>query len=197
MRRCINALIHLIVHFKYTFPILALVGLTLSLVVNEDTLYLQKDATHMLQGESSVSNNKLERLCKKLELPYNEDAEIGLLELVDDWLGTAYCFGGNSKSCIDCSGFTNQIYKTLYNKSIPRVSSDIHAKSMPIKKYALYQGDLVFFATSGGSRVSHVGVYLWEGYFVHASTSKGVIISNLRQGYYQRTFVSGGAWIEE
>ena len=88
------------------------------------------------------------------------------------------------------------MYKEIYKKEIPRVSRDIYANSMPIRKYALYEGDLVFFATSGGTKITHVGVYLWDGYFAHASSSKGVMISNLRQGYYQRTFVSGGAWID-
>jgi hypothetical protein len=184
-------------HYKYTFPAIALVGLAFSFVFSEDSWIDQKSTAYTWGNESVEAGNKLEKLCKKLELPLNEDADIALLELINEWLGTAYCYGGNSKSCIDCSGFTNQVYTTLYNKTIPRVSSEIHAKSMPIKKYALYQGDLVFFATSGGSRVSHVGVYLWDGYFVHASSSRGVIISNLRQGYYNKTFVSGGAWIDE
>ena len=73
-------------------------------------------------------------------------------------------------------------------KDIPRVSRDIYANSMPIRKHALYEGDFVFFATSGGDRITHVGIYLWDGFFAHASSSKGVTISNLRQGYYQKTF---------
>lgn len=177
--------------FRNSAPIIVLMLVCINLPTYANETKPDGDAI------SGNTGNKLEKLCKKLELPMNEDAQQELLEFIDDWLGTSYCYGGNSKSCIDCSAFTNQVYEVIYHKTIPRVSRDIYAKSLPIEKYALYQGDLVFFATSGGKKVNHVGIYLWDGYFVHASSSKGVVISHLRQSYYTKTFVGGGAWFDD
>ena len=153
----------------------------------------------IITTSTNVDSQKIEELvniCNELGLPENETANFNLLVFTLDWRGTPYCYGGSSKKGTDCSGFTSNVYKEIYKKEIPRVSRDIYANSMPIRKYALYEGDLVFFATSGGTMITHVGIYLWDGYFAHASYSKGVMISNLRQGYYHRTFVSGGAWID-
>lgn len=139
---------------------------------------------------------EITNVCNALDIPANPKANLSLLIFTLDWHGTPYCFGGSSKKCTDCSGFTSNAYKEVYSKTIPRVSSAIYANSMPIAKYSLYEGDLVFFSTAGGTRINHVGIYLWDGYFVHASSSQGVIVSNLRQGYYRRTFAGGGAWID-
>ncbi|MDA8886253.1 C40 family peptidase [Bacteroidia bacterium] len=136
------------------------------------------------------------KLCSQLKIPNNPEANEELLIFILDWHGTPYCYGGSTKKGTDCSGFTSNVYKSVYKKNIPRVSRDIYSNCMPIAKYALFEGDLVFFATGGGNRISHVGIYLWDGYFAHASSSKGVTVSNLRQGYYRKAFVSGGAWID-
>jgi lipoprotein Spr len=146
--------------------------------------------------DSLADIQEIKNICKELGIPNNEEANKDLLIFILDWRGTPYCYGGSSKSCTDCSGFTSNLYAEIYKKEIPRISSAIYNNSMPIKKPALYEGDLVFFATSGSGRISHVGVYLWDGYFAHASSSQGVIISRLREGYYKKTFVSGGAWID-
>mgnify|MGYP006176513319 FL=1 len=156
----------------------------------------QEDSSTISTTVDSQKNEELVNICNELGLPENETANYDLLVFTLDWRGTPYCYGGSSKKGTDCSGFTSNVYKEIYKKEIPRVSRDIYANSMPIRKYALYEGDLVFFATSGGTMITHVGIYLWDGYFAHASYSKGVMISNLRQGYYHRTFVSGGAWID-
>lgn len=156
----------------------------------------QEDSSTISTTVDSQKIEELVNICNELGLPENETANYDLLVFTLDWRGTPYCYGGSSKKGTDCSGFTSNVYKEIYKKEIPRVSRDIYANSMPIRKYALYEGDLVFFATSGGTMITHVGIYLWDGYFAHASYSKGVMISNLRQGYYHRTFVSGGAWID-
>ncbi len=139
---------------------------------------------------------EIKRLCKKLGLTYNSEANVDLLDYILAWRGTPYCYGGSTKRCTDCSGYTGNIYTNVYQKVTPRISRDIYAKCMPIKKNALYQGDFVFFATAGGDRITHVGIYLWDGYFTHASSSRGVMVSNLNEGYYKRTFVGAGAWLE-
>ncbi|MBT8328016.1 MAG: C40 family peptidase [Bacteroidia bacterium] len=166
------------------------------LIVASIRVSAQADTIAITNDSSTTSNPEIEALCSELGIPNNVEADLDLLIFVLDWRGTKYCYGGSSKECTDCSGFTSNVYKQVYEKNIPRVSRDIYSNSMPIRKNALYEGDLVFFATSGGDVISHVGIYLWDGFFAHASSSKGVTISNLRTGYYMKTFVSGGAWID-
>jgi cell wall-associated NlpC family hydrolase len=158
--------------------------------------FAQVDTLSSKTRQPKKLDKKTSRICSNLGLPYNEEANLDLLNKIKEWEGVKYCFGGNTKKCIDCSGFTSIVYQDIYKKVIPRVSRDIYSNSMPIKKNALYEGDLVFFATKGDNTISHVGIYLWDGYFAHASSSKGVTVSNLRSGYYMKTFVSGGAWID-
>ncbi|WP_068472446.1 C40 family peptidase [Saccharicrinis aurantiacus] len=109
------------------------------------------------------------------------------------WLGTRYRYGGNTKSGIDCSGLTCQVYKSTYNISIPRSSADQHAKSKKVGKHSLKEGDLVFFKIKK-NRVNHVGIYLGNGEFVHASSSRGVMISKLSEAYYKKYFIGGGRY---
>lgn len=178
---------------QHLFLSILLVG-TLSLYAQETTVEVSDRGDTTAIGARKWK--KISTLCSKLKIPTNPEANIDLLLFTLDWRGTPYCYGGNSKKCTDCSGYTSNAYKLVYEKDIPRVSRDIFFNAMPIRKYALYQGDLVFFATAGGTRITHVGIYLWDGYFAHASSSQGVTVSNLRQGYYMKTFISGGAWIE-
>ena len=118
-----------------------------------------------------------------------------LLESVDDWYGVRYRSGGNTKTGVDCSGFTVAVYLAAYGISLPRVSRDQYRISRKISTTELQEGDLVFFNTRG-SGVSHVGVYLGNNKFIHASVSRGVMVSGLFEPYYLQRFVGAGR-IEE
>lgn len=113
-----------------------------------------------------------------------------LFSFIDKWWGTKYRFGGTTKKGIDCSSFTGQLMGTVFGFSLPRTAREQFAKCLKIAKDALSEGDLVFFNTRGG--VSHVGVYLGEGHFVHSCSSKGVTISSLEDSYYKQRFIAGG-----
>jgi lipoprotein Spr len=145
---------------------------------------------NLKSGGDSLS--PLERTVDSLGLPQYVDADSQLVWFIKEWIGVNYCYGGKSKSGVDCSGFANLLYEQVYGIKLLRVSTEIYRSSSKVKRKDLAQGDLVFFKTNGKSRVNHVGVYLWDGYFVHSSTKYGVIISTLNEGYYQKTFVSGG-----
>lgn len=111
-----------------------------------------------------------------------------------DWIGVPYRWSGNNKRGIDCSGLTHHIYNKVYRKKLERSTDgqrDIN--STRVAKRNLREGDLVFFS-SGKSRrkVAHVGIYLKDKKFVHASTSRGVIVSNLDEDYYLQHWLSGG-----
>ena len=110
------------------------------------------------------------------------------------WIGAPYRNGGNSRWGIDCSGLTSQIYRNVYRQHLHRSAEeqrllDCHKKS----KRNLREGDLVFFHNgSRKRRASHVGIYLKDGRFIHASTSRGVIVSHLNEPYYRKHWLSGG-----
>lgn len=110
-----------------------------------------------------------------------------LVDVAGSWIGTPYKFGGTSKAGTDCSGFVCNIFNAI-GKKLPRSSSDQAGIGALIRLDDALPGDLVFFNTSG-SGVSHVGMLLDGGAFIHASTSKGVIVSNLSEKYYSRTFL--------
>jgi len=126
-----------------------------------------------------------------MDMPAEELTNIPLLELMDKWWGTRYCIGGSTMNCIDCSAFTQVIMKEIYNVQLPRTSQEQFNIMQPIPIDELQEGDLVFFNT-GGRGISHVGVYVQNNKFLHASTSQGVTISDLNDKYWNPKFRGGG-----
>jgi lipoprotein Spr len=113
-----------------------------------------------------------------------------LLEHVDEWYGTRYRMGGTSKSGIDCSAFVQAVYLSAFAVSLPRTAREQYKTSRIVSSTEIKEGDLVFFNTRGG--VSHVGIYLQNNKFIHASTSQGVTVSDLFDPYYLRRFIGAG-----
>ncbi|MDN5284448.1 MAG: peptidoglycan endopeptidase [Mucilaginibacter sp.] len=115
-----------------------------------------------------------------------------LYSFIDQWLGTPYRFGGLDKDGVDCSGFTFLLEQQVYGITIPRMTS----KQITVikRKYEedLKEGDLVFFDFDG-KQFSHVGVYLQNGYVVHASSRRGVIIIRLRDPSMYKYFSRAGS----
>lgn len=110
-----------------------------------------------------------------------------------EWIGVPYRAGGDSKRGTDCSGFTCQLYRKVYRAQVPRNTEDLKKESNKVAKRNLREGDLVFFSSNRSKKkVAHVGIYLKNGRFIHASTSKGVIVSSLNEDYYTRHWMSGG-----
>jgi lipoprotein Spr len=110
---------------------------------------------------------------------------------VYDWLGTKYKYSGDSKKGIDCSGFVSRIYKDAYCVCLSGGSRDIWKIVTPVEKEALKEGDVLFFRIKKG-QISHVGIYLGNNKFAHASVKSGVIISDLNEDYYKKYFYKGG-----
>lgn len=114
-----------------------------------------------------------------------------LYKLIDEWWNVPYKYAGNGKIGIDCSGFSCMVLKTVYNKEIVRGSAEMFNETERVKKEDLKEGDLVFFRIRHG-HISHVGVYLMNNMFVHASVKHGVTISSLDDPFYKKVFASGG-----
>lgn len=114
-------------------------------------------------------------------------SNVNLLKIIDDWWGTRYCMGGNSKECIDCSAFVQVIMSNIYGKNLPRTAQEQFNTGNKIGLEELEEGDLVFFHTSGRS-ISHVGIYMLNNKFVHTSTSAGVVFNDLNDLYWKEKF---------
>lgn len=129
-----------------------------------------------------------ERLSAAYSSPSLSFDRRSLLETAETWLGVPYRYGGNTRDGVDCSGFVCTVFGAI-ERTLPRTSSQQSGVGEAVTLYDALPGDLVFFNTSG-SGVSHVGILINSSEFVHASTSKGVIVSSLGEKYYRETLVS-------
>lgn len=114
-----------------------------------------------------------------------------LFQSIGEWIGTPYKYSGETEKGIDCSGFVCRMMKDSYHILLLGSARDIYKKTNPVKKSELREGDLVFFKIKK-SRISHVGIYLGQNKFAHASTQLGVTISDLTEPYYQKYFYQAG-----
>jgi lipoprotein Spr len=106
------------------------------------------------------------------------------------WLGVKYRKGGQDRTGIDCSGLTSQMYLAVAGIALPRASQDQSRCGNPVSRNDLQPGDLVFFISLSRRAVEHVGIYLGDRQFVHASPSKGVVVSSLLRDYYLKRYHS-------
>ncbi|GHU93851.1 hypothetical protein FACS1894156_1290 [Bacteroidia bacterium] len=125
-----------------------------------------------------------------IELSGKEDKKF--IEAIDQWMGTPYKWGGNSKSGIDCSALVCALYKEAHNIVLPRTTSAMPQKLHHIvRKQNLQSEDIIFFSIKE-KKMSHVGVYISKGNFVHASSSQGVRINNLAESYWVKYYAGAG-----
>lgn len=119
--------------------------------------------------------------------------EQALLSEAKKWLGTPYKYGGEDHNGVDCSALVLNVYRDALKIKLPRSSRQQFEYADAISRRDLIPGDLIFFATTRGSKaVSHVGLYIGEMKMIHASASSGVMVSNINDDYFQRTFVGAG-----
>lgn len=130
--------------------------------------------SHTVSAQDPSRSEKTSFRLKRLYTQYNK------------WKGTSYQYGGLSLEGVDCSGFVYQTYKSLFKINLPRSTKYQIKEGKRVYLNQLYAGDLVFFKT--GWNVRHVGIYLEKGRFVHASSSKGVIISTLYSAYWKKNY---------
>lgn len=123
--------------------------------------YTTEVGTQILTGAKSTQLNKIYR----------------------QWAGTRYRLGGTDRHGIDCSAFMQEIFDKAYGISLPRSTAEQKQIGQKISKNELKQGDLVFFRKN-----NHVGIYLGNGKFMHASTSQGVTISSMDEQYWARNY---------
>lgn len=112
-----------------------------------------------------------------------------VVDYAKQYLGTPYVYGGSSPRGFDCSGFTQYVYKQ-FGISLNRTSSSQISNGVRVSKGELQAGDLVFFSSSGSSKISHVGLYTGGGNFIHSvKAGTPVSIDTLNSGYYSSNYV--------
>jgi hypothetical protein len=118
---------------------------------------------------------------------YRQDWQVPskrVAELAQAYRGTPYLYGGTTRRGIDCSGFVLVVYRDIAHAHMPRTTAHLKRLGLAVRRAEAHTGDLVFFRTSG-PRVNHVGIYLDNGRFAHASSSLGVTVSGLDEPYYR------------
>jgi len=118
-----------------------------------------------------------------------------IIAYAETYLGTPYVYGGTSRSGIDCSGFTMAVF-AQFGISLAHGASDQYGSCRPVSDAERQPGDLVFFSTYT-SGISHVGIYIGGGLFIHASSSYGVTISSLSESYYASCYLFSGSLISD
>lgn len=172
----------------------------------ESAVYVKNKNGNSLEGATETKNysnnysgrsssvEKASALQLKYAILLNTEVEMlandRLLEHVDEWYGTRYKMGGTTKKGIDCSAFVQAVYLSAFAVSLPRTARDQYYSAKIISATELKEGDLVFFNTRGG--ISHVGIYLQNNKFVHASTSLGVTVSDMFDPYYIKHYIGAG-----
>ena len=170
----------------YYFFVLILITLVLDSCkihnqVSNNNIHDKTDSliiSHPNKNPSAIQIKYAEILKTTPEHLYNQQ----LYAFIDEWMGVKYKWGGMDKNGVDCSGFANVLYKEVYQYSLKRSAYDIIKDCNEIDKNQIMEGDFVFFDIS--SKNSHIGIYLANNKFVHASTSKGVMISDLNESYW-------------
>lgn len=144
-------------------------------------------------SSASASLQPRPMFIESLKEPAITDVIDNVIDRAHELLGTPYKWGGTSvEQGFDCSSFLVYLFKTQANIQIPRTTLAMHrSKAVTIKRSALKPGDAVFFKGNGGGQVSHVGLYIGEGKFIHSPrTGKNIRIDSLSNSYWNKSYTT-------
>ncbi len=131
---------------------------------------------------------KAEEVLRETAINYNNLAARGLLSHIRIFLGTPHKMGGTTVDGVDCSGLVQTVFKKSLEIELPHNTILLFEQTTPVHVKQAQLGDLVFFSSPKGAAVSHVGIYLHNYSFVHASSVNGVTVSNLKKSHYRKRF---------
>lgn len=139
-------------------------------------------------------NGNTKQLSEQLNIQVTPKDDIPLYTASAKWLGVPYRYGGNTQKGVDCSGLVCALYKEVYHTQLERTAAGMYQKNCrKISRNNLKPGDLVFFNTAKTKKsVSHVGILLKDGVFIHSTTSSGVRTSHIDEKYYKKRWINGG-----
>lgn len=152
-------------------------------------------STSTLENKTSINKDNLEAISSSLagfisssDFSANVDKDEVMFKIIE-YLNTPYLWGGTSKRGIDCSAFIQTVMYQSLGVTLPRTSLEQSQVGEPVEKSDLKFGDLIFFDTMRKGRVTHVGMYLSNGYFAHSGSKTGVAVASLDDEFYTRTFL--------
>lgn len=155
--------------------------------INEESETKPGEAVENLSGTRSFKTEKNAAIS-------NLD-QARMMRQLSRWMGVPYALGGETEDGIDCSAYTMLIYKNSIGVQLPRTSADQFKVGTPVEYADLKFGDLVFFNTTGES-ASHVGIYMGDDLFAHASVGLGVTVSSIESFYYRKRYEGARRIIE-
>lgn len=199
----------------FAFAAMVMVGCSGSREISrEDSeIYSSKDAhghkgkqeivsTSSLTEKTEINKENLEAISSSLagfisspEFSVNLDKDEVMFKIIE-YLNTPYLWGGTSKRGIDCSAFIQTVFYQSLGIALPRTSLEQSSVGEPVEKADLKFGDLVFFDTMRKGRVSHVGMYLGNGFFAHSGSKSGVSVASLDDEFYTRTYLKARRVVE-
>ncbi len=144
----------------------------------------EDDAIDITEVMTRFSDQKNENIT----IEHSTAKEKTLMEIIK-YLNTPYKFGGNSKNGIDCSAFTQTVFNNAVSYNLFRSAREQFKQGLSVDKTELKFGDLVFFNTRRRVKPGHVGIYIGDNLFAHASSKHGVIVSSLDHAYYSKTYM--------
>lgn len=175
--------------------LLALIGASQNILFLGDTIsethFKNLTVPNTNSSYSDSINNRLNIVYSPLGIDINTIIYHDLYIRAIDWFGVNYEFGKNSKHGIDCSNFVKYLVEGIITNRLIGNSKEIYLQCNHIDKEMLKEGDLVFFSVNK-PYISHVGIYLQNNKFIHATTIKGVIISDLNEEYYKKYYFASG-----
>lgn len=124
----------------------------------------------------------------KVRLKPTSEVQRHWQSVYEELFGSPYRLGGRAPSGFDCSGLVQYAYREFDGRRLPRTTADLFRCGRPVQGKPLSTGDLLFYRTDG-TGPSHVGIYLWAGWFLHASNGEGVTFSRLDEPYYAGRFL--------
>ena len=145
-------------------------------------------------SKDTLITRRVNRAEQTLGLSITKKDYMPLFLVASDWIGVPYLAGGTTMRGVDCSGLACTLYDDLFHTRLSRTAEDMYDNDCrKIRRTSnLENGDLVFFKTEGSRKINHVGIYLKDNLFIHATTSNGVRIDNLKDEYYSKCFYRGG-----
>ena len=160
------------------------VAVLLSACSSTNTANNMHSETHAVNEKDGfllqASQDEFEEMVRTL------DVKTRLMDQYASWKGVRYRMGGSTKSGIDCSGFVQRTFREQFGLELPRSTSEQQDTGKEITRSKLRTGDLVLFRA--GSTGRHVGIYIGNNQFVHASTSSGVMISSMNEPYWKKRY---------
>ena len=168
-----------------------------------DEMYLPGDDapnsgwTYILDDKKNDPDNKYSPTdWRKYGIKPDKHDDLRFMEVCQGWLGVPYKFGGHDKSGTDCSGLIMEIYLEVYHKKLHRNSAKMYEENCKdISQDDLQQGDLIFYGSKRNGSINHVGIYLKNRKFLHASSS-GVTVADMDSPYFVRNYVACGRVIK-